>query len=567
MNNSVSGGSARDVVQAGSIGSVSFYTQGHSALPDPSHWPLLRDAARVDPGVKGSDTLPYLSRDRGLELAGLIASGEHPLVLVTGSPLTGKTFTAWAALRYALRDHQVCAPSPGADLRVLPDLIRARPGSYALWLDDLTRHLGDHGLDHGLLAQLSSLAVPVVATMSDQEYGEHRFGSAAHAQLLRRARTVELPREWSETELRGLAESPNPRHQDALKWRGGSGVTEFLAVGPELWSEWQWAKRNHPLGHLLVRAAVDVGRCGYVGPIPEDELFDMCRYYKEYDAAVGRETFEDALAWATKARLGVTGLLVAGGAQEAWQVYGSLVAEAVRAPDLPRAPFGAWIHAAHEGDDTDRSAVLTAAVEAYRPEVERGDGRAMYSLALLHEDHDEEEALRWYRRAADTGHGYSLLRVGNQLAAQGEYTEALTYLQRAAGTGDPHAASRLGEFLRDRAEHWLRVGVEGGSVRAAYVLGDMLVGTGATDEALHLYQKAAKNQFLKETVAASLGTLLHHTGDLTEAESWYRIGVEAGDPRAMRGLAALLRPKGGIDAAEAESLLHRAAEEEADGQA
>ncbi|MFE1960119.1 tetratricopeptide repeat protein [Streptomyces sp. NPDC059479] len=512
VGNSVSGGAVvGNVVQTGSIGSFYLNDGGHAGgLPAPDDWPRPDELLPFDFGVWMSrtfrdepDLTPYVERDHDLRLGDLLWDGAQSggLVVVTGERLSGKTRTAYEALSAGLSHRgKVFAPSPGTDLRTLPALLRGRSdGPYVLWLDDLEGHLGGHGLTPGLLTQLIQQRVIVLATMSDKEYEKHRFGSTASSRVLVRAETVELSSRWSEDELSRLMKlsSHDARLAGALNRRGDSGVTQYLAIGPDLWAEWQHARRPsaHPRGHLLVRAAIDLARHGVVGPLPLDLLRSVHELYGPEIADANRESFEDALAWATEIRNGVTGLLVAGPEPGTWCAFGSLVAGASRAPDMEPMPHSAWGCVMDEviygefGSET----VVTAAQAALLPEAEKGDADAMMWFALFcHEAGDMAEAARWHRAAADADPWYAHF-AGEFFARQGNALEAIPYLRTAAESGNRHSAALLGSLLRDEAAHWLRIAAEYGNGEAAYELANLLHRPGRpVQEADKWYAKAAE---------------------------------------------------------------------------
>jgi hypothetical protein len=359
--------------------------------------------------------------------------------------------------------------------------VRGRPGRYALWLDELDGHLGEHGLDAGLLAQLAALRVPVVATMSDEAYDKHRFGGGRASKVLGGVPTVDLPRHWTGTELTALAGAGDPRLRDALERRGDCGVTEYLAVAPELWDIWRRADRphrsgGHPLGHLLVRAAVDAARCGISGPVPEDLIGDMMEAYETGVAEPDWESDDEALAWATKKQHGLTGLLTDHG-ERGMAAFGSLIADTEAAPEPPEIPVPVWVevieHAATEDDEPYPAAVSSAMRAHCTPRAEAGDGDAAALLGFVADlEDDRPTALHWLRRAAgarirDEELALAVLRMlGESLAADGEHEEAAAYLRRAAEKGDAEAAYDLSRLLRDRADHWLRQAADAGHATA-----------------------------------------------------------------------------------------------------
>ncbi|WP_052411102.1 sel1 repeat family protein [Streptomyces sp. NRRL S-118] len=511
-DNDVSGGVfLGPVVQTGTLGSVRF---GPPAPPDPAVW---LPVSETDPVVLGArHGGPYVRRDRDAELAEV-----RGFVLVTGEPLSGRTTTAWAAMVRALPGHRVCVPPPGTDLRALAP---HGGGPWVLWLDDLEGHLHERGLDTGLLARLTGAGVPVLATMSDEAYDRHRFGSSPHARVLSRARTVELSLDWSEDELARLAEPGEPRHEEALLWRGATGVTQYLGLGPELWAEWQRARRpaNHPRGHLLVRAAVDLALCGTTAPLPEELLRET---HELYGADAPGESFEDALAWAARPRLGITGLLVREGG--GWRPYGSLLAEALRSDAVPPTPDAVWDAAlAHEPE-----AVTTAARIHYRHAAQAGEPDAMFRLARLGGDET------WLRKAADAGHPGACGELGGLLAGRGEGRAAEPYLETAAGAGDARAATLLAKLLQDRARHWLVTAARAGDPEAAHRLGDVLFAEGDTDGAFDLYLQASHAGYA--AVAGSFGALHRYQGEEKVAVVWLRRAIDAGDTRRSESLEAL----------------------------
>ncbi|MDT9686019.1 hypothetical protein RND61_28695 [Streptomyces sp. TRM76323] len=514
--NTVSGGTAAHLVQAGYIGSVQY---GAEAPDDPALW---WEAATADPLALGTrHEGPYVPRDRDADLAG---AGECGFLVITGERLSGKTTTAWAHLRRFAPGTEVCVPLPGADLRTLPGWIRARDNDCVLWLDDLERYLdADRGLDAALLSRFMAMGVPVVATMSDAAYDEYRFGSLTSGRLLGRARTVELDLEWSAAELARLKGARDAHLQGAYTWRGDRSVTEYLAVGPELWEEWRRAGRpsGNRSGHQLVRAALDLARCGLTGPLPRDVVRAVYETYAPKHA----EAFDAALAWATRPRLGVTGLLVEAPGTAELAAYGSLIGEALVTKGLPRVPYEVWdLALAH-----DRQAVSVRALQHFRAWAKADDREAMYRLAQLLHDED------WLRGAADAGHPGAMAELGRVLADRGEARAAEPYLERAAEAGAAGAATLLGTLLRDRAMGWLRKGADEGDPEAAHHLGDLLFGLGDDQGALKHYVDAFEAEYAE--VAGSLGAYHLYRGDSLLAEIFFRRAADAGDTRREGHLA------------------------------
>ncbi|OCC10029.1 tetratricopeptide repeat protein [Streptomyces sp. PTY087I2] len=483
VGNSVSGGAFQGpVVQTGTLngGMHTYYAQQpHTGLSPVAEWPRLDAADPIASGVRRTRRIgdepplpPYVARDGDALLKERVrtAARSGGLVLVTGEPLSGKSRTAWAAMLANLPGtNRLLAPAAGTDLRGLPAVLRGRgEDRCVIWLDELEGHLGEHGLTPALLAELVRLRVPVIATMSDDAYKAHRFGGQARARVLVGVDPVELSRMWTPQELKRLTGArEDGRLGDASYWCEDDGIAAFLAVGPELWDEWWWARRPnaHPHGHLLVRVAMDLARCGTDDtPIPSSLLREACALYGPEAAQAAGESFEDALAWASEVRHGVTGMLVPGAEPDTWRSFASLHRDAVSRPDAPPVPLNLWRYAleAVRGNPELRELV----VECAQSELEgEADGCPEVGLVLgrLYEATGQGEyAEEWFRHSADAGGVEAARIVGQALADRGEAVPAITYLERAAEAGDAQARARLAWLFADRAVYWLdRLGESG----------------------------------------------------------------------------------------------------------
>ncbi|MFK4066154.1 sel1 repeat family protein [Streptomyces sp. NPDC029674] len=483
--NSVTGGTQAAVVQADSIGSVTV-----NAPPAPQHaaadgWPRIDGLRRLGLGVRptrrfpGATALPpYAIRDCDDELSVLLRQAAHygGLVIVTGGPLSGKTSTAWAALRASVPDDtRVFVAGAGANLSDLPEQLRGREATrtHVVWLDDLDGHLAEPGTP-GVLSRLIHDRVLVLATMRDEAYDRHRFGNHPAARVLSVAQTVEVPTEWSEAELARLATVDDPRFADALRWRGDLGVTEFLALGPDLWEEWRRARRSGTrlLGHLLVRATIDLARNSTAGALPLEALKGVADEYEEREEVKG-ETYEDALAWACAPRSGVAGLLVPGEREDTWKACGPLVAEAMRAPDFPvvdRYGWWAMVRSVWKHSPAAHGPLLAAARAALRPQGEAGDVDVMRVLAeFAGAAGDLADAKYWYRRVVEREPD-SAMSVGMELSALGEYAEAVRHLETAGADGTASTAHAAARLHLTRAQYWFAQAAGKGDEQAAATL-------------------------------------------------------------------------------------------------
>ncbi|MEV5579487.1 tetratricopeptide repeat protein [Streptomyces parvus] len=570
-SNAVSGGIFNEaVVQAGSItgGLHTYYGQTpHSGLPPVTDWSQLDRTDPITLGVHRTrriadePLLPrYVARDCDPELDAQVRSAARDggLVLVTGDPLSGKTRTLWAALFTNLSGTaRILAPPHGTDLRALPAMLRARgDAECVLWLDELDGYLGEHGLTAALLAELARLRVPVLATMSDEAYDAHRFGSPEHARLLSGVEPVELGTDWSpaETERLAAAAPGDLRLAGAYAHRARHSTTAYLTVGPELLGEWRRARRAnaHPLGHRIVLAAVDLARCG-VEEAEADVLRRACAFYGDA-APVSLEEFDEAREWASRIRHGTTGMLVPGTEAGSWRAYGSLVEDAKDGlPGFGPVPLELWLFALEEVSFDDAASlvvdtVLSHARGALAPAADTNP-EALLTLGRIEEEYGDEEAAEvLLRRAADAGSTEAAGRLGGLLFDRQDNAAAIPYLEKGAESGDTEAQCRLGIALMQRSEHWLRTAAESGDGLAALWLGDLLCGNGAMEDALRWYLKAA-GAGMRADVATRIGEVLFGFEEYEEAEEWFRTAVEEGDSDGLNGLGRTYEARGALQEA------------------
>ncbi|MFG2783388.1 hypothetical protein ACGFY7_36865 [Streptomyces prunicolor] len=526
------------------------------AQPGPLDWPLAKDVeprtygVRPTRRVKGLPALPpYVGRDQdgtvnsALEQARL----EGGLVVVLGPAYTGKSRTALAAMAQVVPEYRVFAPAQHEDLRKLPALLRGRAERCVVWLDDLDVHLGNGGLEPRLLGQLTEVEAVVLATMREEAYAKYARRTSAQGRLLGLAQLVELRRDWGPAERKRAEETSDPRLIEAARESGTVGVATYLAIGPRLWNDWQLApnRERHPRAHALVRAAVDLARCGLKGPLPQDLLVTVHEGYGI--AGLERESLEDAWEWAGRKRYGVLRMLTCSEREQ--RHFGDVLPYFVHTAEQAEQdegfpPVAGWVwghalEAARANPVTyDVESVAAGARAAYLREAEAGDGRAMYALGLLEESLGEgEKAESWFRRAAEAGWVESAGHLGRLLVERGENREAEPLLELAAEAGDHEAATLLGKVLRERAAKWFGVATKLGNPEAAHQLGDLLVGAGDLDEAGDCYLAAERNGYVEGARSAGMYYLVSNSRET--AHIWLTRAAEAGDVAAVELLMGL----------------------------
>lgn len=574
VRNSVHGGTFTGPVQGAGTQYNYFGQTPYAPLPAVTHWPELGLADPIALGVRRTRRLPdkpplppYIGRDCDARLGDQVreAAAHGGLVLVTGEPLSGKTRTAWQAATGNLPGGtRIYTPQPGTDLRGLPAVLRDRGDGdteCVLWLDDLEGHLGGNGLTAAVLAELVQLRTLVIGTMADEAYDAHRFGGSASARVLGGVEPVELSRWWSPQELARFRNQhrDDPRLRRARFGGGGVSVTEYLAVAPELGDLWRRARRARvrSRGHYVVRAAVDLHRCGADAEVPLDVLRRAHLLYAGEPYAP-QETFEAGLAWAAEVRLGVTGMLRKT-PRDTWRPFGSLVVEAEdQGLEADPVPLKMWLFALEAaGDEERRDQVITRARRYLTPRAD-GDPDTMTVLGSLEREMGEAAAAEsWYRRAADAGSVQAAGVVGALLAGRGADADAEPYLETAAAAGDVAAQSVLARVLGERAELWLTRAAEAGDGEAACRLGELFLGRGKQQTALRWFRRAADSGY--EEAAQRIGRLFHDWDELDEAESWYRRAIDRGHVEVANSLALILERKN-APAEEIERLFRMAAE-------
>jgi hypothetical protein len=120
------------------------------------------------------------------------------------------------------------------------------------------------------------------------------------------------------------------------------------------------------------------------------------------------------------------------------------------------------------------------------------------------------------------------------------------------GAGDNDALIPLGNALWDQgdiagAEARYREAADRGELAAGHNLGLLLYDLGRLDEAIALWRTTV---VVGETEHRLLGNALADSGDVEEAERWFRDGAAAGDAEALVDLGALLQDEDRLDEAE-----------------
>lgn len=216
---------------------------------------------------------------------------------------------------------------------------------------------------------------------------------------------------------------------------------------------------------------------------------------------------------------------------------------------------------------------------------EAGDAQAQADLAWRHwfgdgVEQDRELGVRWFRRAADQGHGEACYWLGSAyeegIGVTADPAEAARWYRRGAEAGDPNARVALGLLLAEgrgmarddaAAVRWFRAAAEDGVSAAKYHLAEMyLAGRGVEQDpvrAVALWKDAAALGFAPAWNA--LGSALEHGRgvpgpDPVCAYSHYTLAADGGHPLAAAALERLEASLSPAELAEGRRLANLAAE-------
>jgi eukaryotic-like serine/threonine-protein kinase len=499
---------------------ISIGVRPASPRPLAERQPAQHQPTQHQPDGRGDRVPVYVHRDVDPPLRQALAG--RGFVLLVGDATAGKTRTAFEAMKAMLPEHVFISPS------VLEDVASAVSAAAAarrcvLWLDNLPLFLGPDGLTRKSIAELmdgTDHHRVILATMRATD--ESRLivaGAESGEQVMRISQGVIdqadhrffVERLLSPSELARAREraGEDSRLAGAISHPRSSGIGEYLASGPQLYTEWQGARSrgHHPRAAALIAAAVDCRRAGYAGPLPRLLLVELHSVYLERygGSQVYPEKLAQAWGWAVRPRdSGSAPLRYIDGAH--CDVFDYFIDELQRR-DGRLVPESIVQVALSYAGPADASAIANTAWRQGRYELAETAIRVVYDAVRQTSGPDDLDVLAIRNNLAVV-----LQDQGKTAEAEAEYRAIL-----AARGGLPGA---------DRPE----------------------------------VQAAARN---------NLAAILHDQGRLTEAEAEYRAIVEA--RRQARGpehpetlaarnnLAGILQAQGRLTAAEAEYRLVRKA--------
>jgi tetratricopeptide (TPR) repeat protein len=463
--------------------------------------------------------VPYIKRDQQDELEKSV--GPEKAVLVVGHSMSGKTRLAAQVVKRKFPDAPLVAVESGKALQELFDG-GLDPAGTVVWLDDLERFLGADGLTVNLLNRLTTGRAIVVATIRTEQRETYRPQDKLRPpewEVLQRFNEISLQRRLTGPELSRVRTTVNdPGILDAVDHYG---LAEYLGAGPEALDKFEKGEIGNPLGHALVRAAIDWRRTGLTRPVSQQVLATMLPTYlaDRPDVPRTKQTIDEGLAWATmkiNETVALLGQVFTGSNGPVFNAFDYLVdqLESTKKP-IPNQVLSLALEQA----ESDELTVI--GYTAYRAG----------NLAIA------ETA---WRRASDSyNYPFASLNLGWLLEDQGDVEGAKAAYQKAIKSRDlgPMVALNLVRLLVEQGD------LEGAKV--AYQTGNLATAEtawGRTSDGVPLS-------------SFNLGVLRDQQADLEGAKVAYQEAIDSGHadqaPMAALSLGWLQEEQGDLEGAKA----------------
>src|SRR6266498_1402311 len=525
----------------------------------------------------------YVTRDIDQELREVLAEAAERsgLVVLVGGSSTGKTRTAYEAIKAELDDWRLLHPASGADLAEAQRAQLLHQGRVVVWLDEFHRYLtGTDALTIGAVRQLLDPTHPIaaIATIWPQWY--ERFTTLPPSeqedddphwdarQILTTTAQVIRVSDFDEGERSRaqLLANKDPRLYVALQDQYFS-PTQVLAAAPQLVDRWQHAA--NPYANALITAAVDYRRFDHRGLLTTDLLRDGAPGYLtgQQFATAPNDWLDRAIDYATAKLHGATSPLIplpghAIGTTAGYTVADYLVQHGVAVRFLAAPPRSLWESAITHVTDADDRTRLGSAAEwrhlnryaalLFEAGANAGVTLAMRGLAhVLQAASRTDDAATWLRRAVDAG-DRSTEVLARGLEQSGYLDESVDLLTRAADAGDPAARYQLAKLFERHgrigdATTAMRQAAEAGYPAAVTRVARSLWSAEQPDEAIELLQAAiasGDNSTASASTRSSLVRQLADTyqgsGNRSRALAVLDEAAQAGDTSAIKALGRLL---------------------------
>ncbi len=496
----------------------------------------------MDINPKGS-LPPYVRRDVDDAFRSAVrnvrdAAGGGLFVLV-GDPLSGKTRTAYEAIREVLPDWDLFFPPSTAELEAV---INARRDlrDTVIWLDELDKYLeGEFTLLPGSVRRLISHGVGsiIIGTLWSGQFNrlKHKSslehledaaeGGDAQRSVLRMAHVFTVSTQLTSSE-RARAEAlqyRDPRVRQALTSEQYS-FTQVLGAAPDLMLHWRQAG---PYAKAVLDACIDLRRAGYSQPVPSHLLQKIAGTLlaDSVKATAQPDWFKSGLEYATQTLQGVVGALMPVGSKigrlDGFVLADFLQEEVIKDRNRLPIPNGVW------------DALQDSHLQPF--ELLRLGKHARARLKL---DYAEDFFLKAFRISPES----SWLQLVGLYEQQGRLSDTEQILREAVLHGLPSSYERLAVLYqrRQQPEKLIQVLADAqrsGKVESLWLLRSLVLKSHLQSEAEEVYRSAA-NSGLRGAWKV-LAYMLMSEGRTQEALEIIKDAHSKGDVDAWWGLATL----------------------------
>jgi Tfp pilus assembly protein PilF len=455
---------------------------------------------------------PYVEREIDAELARVLVSSSF--VVVRGRPKTGKSRTAFEAIRRTFPDWQLVALRAGARVSEAVEAGVFAGGPTILWLDKIDGFLRTGGLGPGDPddVRAEQAETKIVGTLENAAWSailglEADDPSFEAAETLRSAADVELESATAEE----LGRASEAYGGEAFE----GGIAEHFVGVAESRRRYDGVVDRELTA--VIRAVVDWHRTGMPSGIRRSDLEKLALQY--LDGADPADWYKRGLEWANEEKPDGVRLIVAeisSAGRVRYRVPDHLVAYVAGKEDSTVHDH-AWNVALRRASAESALAIASQALAADCPDV------AEAGLVKAHSKSDSGSDTRVTAAA----------RLGLFMRRQGRDEEAETYYREAI-EGDSITARNnygfmlLSEGRLDEAQQVLTDAVNRGNRTAAFNLLRTLVEADRLDRAEAVFQPAV--EAANPAAALVLGNAQHSVGDLDSADRLYTLAEQG--PRA-----------------------------------
>lgn len=535
--------------------------EGNQHSPDPSprsEQPLA--AFYEPPTVSVKDDLPlYLAREFDAELRDAVGAGG--LVVLHGRTGSGKTRSAVEAIK-SWPKRTVLIPRTPTALRELAESQDSLSDAI-IWIDDLGSTTPCE-LDPVVVSRLCPFDrcnVTILVTIRTREWERLTISnpsspipSSADSEALSSARwTVAVPSKMFVRDATCRVATQDPRVWRAMYYAPDCHIA-YLAGGAQAWRRWKHADELTgvpAIGRAVISAAVELQQTGLT--TVSSALIKRLASERLPDDAADRLTpglFRAALEWATEPLPDSDTGCMAGDENIAYSVHGYILDNAAPLPS----DTAVWELAVEHGPAQDLTRVAEMAlrnnktdyaVKAFHQAAVAGDPHAMSSLgSLLEESGQIEQAERFYRASAMKYQCRSgATRLGTLRQRQGRTDEALAWWKIAADAGDLTAKIELAKVLHARGHGTLAIqlweeAAEAGSTSAMRHLGDVFATLNQAREARRWWRRLGATDE-DSTAMLELAHIFETDDKRDYSELWWRKAAKAGDTTAKLKVAGI----------------------------